>query len=287
MRILLTGSNGQLGHCFMDRIPEDWQVIATDTKELDITNFSNVSKFVDEVRPDVIVNAAAYTAVDKAETEKDIAQLVNVDGPKNLAAAAKKNGAVLIHVSTDYVFDGQQKKPYIENDLTNPLSVYGRTKLEGEEVVFEQNENSIIVRTAWVYSEYGNNFVKTMIRLASERDEIKVVDDQYGSPTYAGDIASAIISLIRAKATPGIYHYCGNQDMSWKDFASLIIMEAKNINIIRKNVKVQSITTDEYPTQATRPKFSTLNCDKIKHYGIELSSIEKNLQKVLYFINKK
>src|SRR5476649_2573864 len=218
MKILLTGSNGQLGLCFQDRIPEGWTLQATDSEELDITDRNKVFSSVSDYRPDVIVNAAAYTAVDKAETNAGMAALVNAVGPENLAIAAKEIGAMFFHISTDYVFDGTSKTPYLETDKTNPLGVYGKTKLDGEIAVLDVLPESIIIRTAWVFSEYGNNFVKTMLRLARERDTLSIVDDQRSSPTYAGDIAQAIIDIATVDDARGIYHFCGDREVSWKEF---------------------------------------------------------------------
>ncbi|HHT5678562.1 TPA: dTDP-4-dehydrorhamnose reductase [Raoultella planticola] len=272
MKILLTGSNGQLGHCFQDRLPHEWDVWATDSSELDITNKDDVLDAVERYRPDVIVNAAAYTAVDKAETDIELADLVNHHGPRNLAFAAKKINARLIHVSTDYVFDGKTIAPYKEQDSTNPLGIYGKTKLDGERAVINILPQSIIVRTAWVFSEYGNNFLKTMLRLANVRDSLGIVDDQRGCPTYAGDIANAIIRLINAQACGGIYHYCGDNEVSWFEFAQEIFSSAKKAQKLDKIPKLNAITTDLYPTPAKRPAFSTLDTTKIQGVGISPSN---------------
>ncbi|KFD08383.1 MULTISPECIES: dTDP-4-dehydrorhamnose reductase [Raoultella] len=281
MKVLLTGAKGQLGNCFIDRMPKEWQVIATDSNDLDITNESQVTEFVEEMRPDVIVNAAAYTAVDKAEEQINIARLVNTNGPMYLAAAAKAFKARFVHVSTDYVFDGTQATPYTEDDLPNPLGVYGRTKLDGEVAVSEVYPDAIIIRTAWVFSEYGNNFLKTMLRLASEREQIGVVDDQYGCPTYAGDIATAIIQLLIVRAPGGIYHFCGDEEMSWREFAEQIIIELNKENKIKNMPVINRLTTEQYPTLAKRPKYSTLDCKKINGYDIKPSNFNVNVSKVI------
>lgn len=185
MKVLLTGSKGQLGSCFQDRLPAGWEIWATDSDVLDITDLNAVRVAVTNFQPNIIVNAAAYTAVDKAETEHELATLINKVGPENLAVAANEVGARLVHVSTDYVFDGTASTPYIETDVTNPLGMYGLTKLDGEIAVAAVQPEAIIIRTAWVFSEYGNNFVKTMLRLAKERDTLSIVADQRGCPTYA------------------------------------------------------------------------------------------------------
>ncbi|MBG0751214.1 MULTISPECIES: dTDP-4-dehydrorhamnose reductase [Pectobacterium] len=271
MKILLTGANGQLGRCFQDRLPAGWQVWATDTAELDITDYAKVLVAVKEYQPDAIVNAAAYTAVDKAESEPELAALVNKTGPENLARAAKEVNASLVHVSTDYVFDGNATVPYIETDKTNPLGVYGKTKLEGEIAVSSVLPEAIIIRTAWVFSEYGNNFVKTMLRLAKERDELGIVADQRGCPTYAGDIAQAIIDLLKQQAEGGIYHFSGDKEVAWDEFATAIFFTGIKLGLFKQVPVINSITTEQYPTPAQRPAYSSLNCMKIQNLNIKLS----------------
>ncbi|RLM18275.1 dTDP-4-dehydrorhamnose reductase [Brenneria alni] len=281
MKVLLTGAKGQLGRCFQDRLPEGWTLLATDSDELDITDADKVSQTVQEHHPDVIVNAAAYTAVDKAESEPELAARINVTGPQNLARAASSINARLVHVSTDYVFDGKSERPYIETDPVNPLGVYGKTKLDGERMVLKEASNSIIVRTAWVFSEYGNNFVKTMLRLGKEQDSLGIVSDQRGCPTYAGDIAGAIIQLINKDANAGIYHYCGDKEVSWYEFAKYIFNEAADNKLIAVKPRLNSLLTIQYPTPTERPKYSVLSCDKIISYGISLSSWRVALENIL------
>lgn len=281
MKVLLTGANGQLGKCFQDRLPSGWHVYAASSVELNITDKEKVLSTVSEYKPDVIVNAAAYTAVDKAENEPEIATLVNTVGPVNLALAAKAVGARFIHVSTDYVFDGTATSPYLENDITSPLGVYGKSKLDGELAVAEVFPQSIIVRTAWVFSEYGNNFLKTMLRLASERPSLGIVADQHGCPTYAGDIATALIVLIKYNAAGGVYHYCGNQSVSWYYFASEIFQQALALNKLSKLPLLNAIATKEYPTLAARPAYSTLSTAKIQLLGIEPSDWKKAIDFVI------
>jgi dTDP-4-dehydrorhamnose reductase len=268
MKVLLTGANGQLGHCFQDRVPENWQIMATDSNSLDITNFHQIKKTVEQFHPDLIVNAAAYTAVDKAEIEIELARYINTKGPENLAIAAKSIDACFVHVSTDYVFDGISSTPYKESDLTHPLSVYGATKLAGELAVQNVDPKALIIRTAWVFSEYGNNFVKTILRLAREKDSLSIVEDQRGCPTYAGDIAAAIIKLYQGNAEGGIYHFCGDKEVSWKEFTEHIVAEAYAMNLIKKRPSIKGISTAEYPTAAHRPFYSTLSCQKISRYHI-------------------
>ncbi|WP_413738019.1 dTDP-4-dehydrorhamnose reductase [Sodalis sp. RH21] len=271
MKVLLTGANGQLGRCFQDRVPADWQIMATDSDSLDITHAHQVDQVVNQFQPDLIVNSAAYTAVDKAESESELARRINAQGPENLAKAAKNINAGFVHVSTDYVFDGTSMVPYKESDATNPLSVYGVTKLEGEKAVLQIYPQSIIIRTAWVFSEYGNNFVKTMLRLARERDSLSIVDDQRGCPTYAGDIAQAIIKIAQQKNAGGIYHFCGDREVSWKEFTDDIVATANSLTLISHSPLIKGISTAEYPTAAHRPAYSTLSCEKIAAYGIRPS----------------
>ncbi|AVJ16949.1 dTDP-4-dehydrorhamnose reductase [Serratia sp. MYb239] len=287
MKVLLTGSKGQLGSCFQDRLPQGWEVWATDSEQLDITDGVKVHEAVLRFKPDVIVNAAAYTAVDKAESEHELAALINEIGPCNLALAAKEAGARLIHVSTDYVFDGSAKTPYVESAATNPLGVYGKTKLAGEQAVIAALPDAIIIRTAWVYSEYGNNFVKTMLRLGQERDSLGVVSDQYGCPTYAGDIAAAIIELLKNNVKGGIYHYCGSEDMSWFDFAKKIFELASETQLLNKNVIVNSIGTKDFKTLAARPQYSVLSNEKIGKVGVHGVSLSTSLIFVLHRIKNK
>lgn len=281
MKILLTGANGQLGRCFQDRLPVGWKILATDSSELDITDLAHVEQAVKDFQPDAIVNAAAYTAVDKAESEPELAEKINTTGPENLAVVASKQGIRLVHVSTDYVFDGNATEPYNEDSATNPLSVYGKTKLAGEQAVTQAAPEAIIVRTAWVFSEYGNNFVKTMLRLAKERDSLSIVADQRGCPTYAGDLAQAIISLLEKNAEGGVYHYCGDQEVSWYEFAESIFAIAVDKSRLIDIPSLKPIPTTDYPTPAYRPTYSTLACDRVKKLGISLSEWKNALQKTI------
>ncbi|AYM89680.1 dTDP-4-dehydrorhamnose reductase [Serratia sp. 3ACOL1] len=281
MKVLLTGSKGQLGSCFQDRLPTGWELWATDSDVLDITDLSAVKAAVAEFKPNIIVNAAAYTAVDKAETEYELAASINKTGPENLALAAKDVDARLVHVSTDYVFDGTATTPYTETDVTNPLGVYGQTKLDGEIAVATVQPEAIIIRTAWVFSEYGNNFVKTMLRLAKDRDTLGIVADQRGCPTYAGDIAQAIITLVQKNANGGIYHFGGDKEVAWSEFAISIFDIAIEKKVLTKKPNVNGISTDQYPTPAARPKYSVLNCAKIKEEGVFTSAWESALRLVI------
>jgi dTDP-4-dehydrorhamnose reductase len=281
MKVLLTGANGQLGRCFIDCVPTGWEVLATDSDTLDITDLEKVKETVLAFQPDVIVNAAAYTAVDKAENDREMAKLINEQGPSNLALVAKAANCRLVHVSTDYVFDGQADSPYLESDVTNPLGVYGKTKLDGEIAVTAIQPEAIIIRTAWVFSEYGSNFVKTMLRLAKDHEALNIVADQRGCPTYAGDIAIAILDLLEVDAEGGIYHFCGDKDVAWNEFAEFIFTSAVEQGVLTHSPKVNAIASEQYPTPAQRPKFSLLNCEKIKAYGITLSLWQERVSTVV------
>ena len=286
MKVLLTGANGQLGCCFIDKFPIDWILLATDSQQLDITDNLAVNNFINEHRPDVIVNAAAYTAVDMAEDEQDLAYQVNAIGPKNLAIAAQKYNAKFIHVSTDYVFDGSKNIPYTEEDTTNPINIYGKTKRNGEVAILNNNPSAIIIRTSWVFSEYGNNFVKTMLKLASNKSELSIINDQLGCPTYAGDIANTILTIIMNESDGGIYHYCGDQSITWFKFASKIFLITEKLNpITTKKITLKPILTSGYPTKAKRPLYSVLNMNKIeKIAGIKASDWNNALVHVISHI---
>ena len=275
-KILVTGANGQLGQC-LQKISsqfEEFEFIFTDSETLDITNKEEVNDFFWQNAPDFCINAAAYTAVDLAETDIEKAFLVNADGAENLAEACAENNAQFIHVSTDYVFDGENNLAYTEEDFTNPLGVYGASKLAGDELALEVNPCSVILRTSWVYSEFGKNFVKTMLNLFATKEELNIVADQFGQPTNANDLAEAIMKIIKSeKITPGIFNFSNLGRISWFDFAEKIaeLSEAK--------IKLNAIETSQYPTPAKRPKNSVLDLDKIsKTYGIQLKPWEESLE---------
>lgn len=264
-KVLLIGAKGQVGQELQVTLPYLGEVISIGREELDLTNSEKISQLIREIHPDYLVNAAAYTAVDKAEIEPDLAYSINSIAPKIMAESAEKIKAKFLHISTDYVFDGRKNTPYLETDLTNPLGVYGQSKLRGEEEIKTVNSQAIILRTAWVYGSYGkSNFVKTMLRLGKEREELKVVVDQVGSPTWAKDIATAITHLlINVDNPPGIYNFTNSGVASWFDLTKAIFEEAKISGIPLKIQRVIPITTAEYPTPAVRPAYSVLSSQKI------------------------
>lgn len=284
-KILVTGCNGQLGSSLRREIDNDPDIEAvyTDYDTLDITNREAVERFLSDHRFDIIVNCAAYTAVDKAESDEILASALNTGAVGNLGEAAVKTGAKVIHISTDYVFSGQGFRPYEENDEPYPQGIYGRTKLEGEALLTSFCQNAMIIRTAWLYSEFGKNFVKTMLDLAETRPEISVVADQIGTPTYAGDLATAIHTIIKHdKWAPGIYHFTDEGVASWYDFTKAIF------EIAGKEVKVNPIPTSAYPTPAKRPLYSVLSKSKIKNtYGIEIPYWRDSLRKCLFNLDNK
>lgn len=262
MRVLLTGAYGQLGRSLLDRFPADWVLLACGSAELDITNRTAVDRIVRRFRPQVIMNAAAYTAVDKAETDRIRAMKINALGPENLARAARDTGAQLIHISTDYVFDGTKSTPYVESDAPCPVNFYGLSKWEGEKRVQAMLPRAIIVRTSWVFSEYGNNFVKTMLRLAQTQPTLRVINDQRGCPTYAGDLAQAMITLATDSNAAGIYHYCGDKAVSWYEFALTIFNVFSDTSPGLRSVDVCPIPTAAFKQQACRPMNSVMVSEK-------------------------
>ena len=279
--ILVTGGNGQLGSEIKDLASEfsKNKFYFTDSSDLDITNHKKVEAFVVENSIAVIINCAAHTAVDRAEGEFELSDAINHLAVKNFAQIAKSKGVKLVHVSTDYVFDGESYRPYLESDTTNPQSVYGKTKLSGELAMQEiQPENSIIIRTSWVYSSFGNNFVKTILRLGEERDELGVIFDQVGTPTYAADLARGILNIVPQLNSKEVkvYHYSNEGACSWYDFSKAIF----EIAVIQ--VKVNPIETTQYPTPAKRPFYSVMNKAKIKkEFGFEIPYWKDSLKRML------
>ena len=278
MVVLVTGANGQLGQAiqFVAGNYPNIDFVFCSSSDLDITNKENCESVFKKEKPDFCINAAAYTAVDKAESDSEKAALINVIGAKNLAESCKNFNAKLIHISTDFVFDGSKKAPYNETDLPNPKGVYGRTKLEGERAIQEVFDAYYIIRTSWVYSQFGNNFMKTMLRLASERTSLSIVNDQIGTPTNAVDLANAILKIVESKTGNkhyGIYNFSNEGQCSWFDFA----MKIFEINQVI--IDVTPIPTTQFPTPAARPKYSVLDKTKIKTtFGIEIKPWEQALE---------
>lgn len=255
MKVIVTGAGGQLGRSLIAAAPAGWQVRGLTRADLDISNAQAVARLIGDARPDIVINAAAYTAVDRAESEADLAQAINADAVGNLAAAASAGGARFAHVSTDFVFDGRGSRPYAPDDATAPLGIYGQTKLAGETAA---GGEALIVRTAWVYAAKGKNFVHTMLRLMREREEVRVVQDQIGTPTNAPGLARAICELATDGAQ-GIFHYTDSGVASWYDFAVAIQEEALALGLLDRAVPVIPVPTSEFPTPAQRPGFSVLD----------------------------
>lgn len=278
-RILVTGASGQLARCIKD-ISEEYKDFDFDfatSADLDITSKEQVDLIFQNKKYDFCINCAAYTAVDKAEEEQEKAKKVNIDGAQNLAEACKNYNSVLVHISTDFVFDGTKNAPYSEDDSTNPVSVYGTTKLEGEKAIEQVLKSYFIIRTSWLYSEYGNNFMKTMLRLGQEREELSVVDDQEGTPTYAKDLASFIHSIISENSNKyGLYHYSNQGKTTWYGFAKAIF------NFEKIKVNLSPIPTSQYPTPAKRPHYSVLSKQKVhENFKIQIPQWEESLKLAL------
>jgi dTDP-4-dehydrorhamnose reductase len=260
MKTLITGANGQLGWELQRTSPDDWRLIALNHAELDITDSTAVAAAFQKHQPDLVINTAAYTAVDKAENEKDKAYAVNMQGAANIVKAAKNSGARLIHISTDFIFDGRKSQPYLTGDKPNPINAYGASKLQGEEAVLHETKNrALILRTGWVYSSHGSNFVKTMLNLLAQREEISVVADQIGTPTWARSLARAIYNFADMPEAQGIYHWTDAGIASWYDFAVAIQDEAHRLGILQGLIPVIPIRTEDYPTAAKRPPYSVLD----------------------------
>ncbi len=287
--VLVIGKNGQLGRS-LQQIASDYpQYVFTfvGREDLDLTQTLSVDSFFEDRKIDVIINCAAYTAVDKAESESELADQINHRAVEQLAQIAKKQDTILVHISTDYVFNGQNYKPYTETDLSDPQNVYGQTKLNGELAIQKICPNAIIIRTSWVYSEFGNNFVKTMLRLGKERESLNVIYDQVGTPTYAGDLAKAILEIVNHPSLsihasiPGIYHYSNEGACSWYDFAQAIFELSHQKN------QVVPIETSEYPTLAKRPYYSLMSKSKIKHdFGLTIPYWNDSLKVMLQLGDK-
>lgn len=275
MKILITGANGMLAKAVKEELKEN-ELVCTDVEELDITNLDAVRLYTKKVKPDYIINCAAYTAVDKAEEQEELVYKINAIGPKNLAIAAQEDNAVLVHISTDYVFGGEKdvSEDYSEDDEKNPQAVYGKTKLAGEKFIEENCKKFYIFRTAWLYGE-GHNFVRTMINLSKERDEVKVVNDQHGSPTYAVDLASIIHQAMEKQIPFGVYNSTNMGYTTWYDFTKMIY-DLEGINC-----KVIPVTSEEFKSAAKRPKNSQMSKSKLLKYGIKIPTYEDALKRYL------
>lgn len=284
-KILVTGSNGQLGSELKELSCDNKnEFVFTDVEELDITDIEASRSFLKNSGFNYIINCAAYTAVDRAENDTELAYKVNVLAAKNLAILSKELNISLVHISTDFVFDGTKSTPYVETDHVNPLSVYGKTKLEGEKEIIKNTDRAVIIRTSWLYSFYGNNFVKTMIRLGKEKEQLNVIFDQTGTPTYAKDLASVILKIIEKDPVTGteIYHYSNEGVASWYDFAKSI-MDNAELNCI-----VKPIETKNYPTPAKRPHYSVLNKSKIKEqFSVDIPHWQDSLKNCMKLLGHK
>lgn len=272
MKVLIAGAGGQLGQALCRTAPADVVLEARSSAQLDITDLEEVSSIVRQLRPDVIINAAAYTAVDRAEADREHAFAVNARGPAHLAQAAAGCGARLLQVSTDYVFDGDNARPYRPLDACHPLGSYGASKRAGEEAVMAAAGRWVIVRTSWLYAETGNNFVRTMLRLMQERDALAVVADQIGSPTWARTLAQALWGIVAAPALHGLYHWADLGVASWYDFAVAIQEEAVARGLLQRTIPIRPLRSEEYPTAARRPAYSVLDTADLRH-GLNLPGI--------------
>ena len=280
IRVVVTGGGGQLAECLNSVAAEfpEINLVFFSYENLDITKRKNISAVFDSEAPfDFCINCAAYTAVDQAENDEEAAHLVNTIAPALLAKECKDRGITLIHISTDFVFSGTKNNPYREDDEANSISVYGKTKFQGEQAVLRELEQSFIIRTSWLYSEFGNNFVKTMLRLANERSSLSVVNDQFGSPTYAIDLSRAILHIIGSQSQDfGIYHFSNRGELTWYDFAAQIF------KLNDSNIDLKPISSHEYPTAAKRPTYSVLDTTKIeKTFGIEIKDWQESLKTML------
>jgi len=287
MRILITGAKGQVGYELVRLAPQGMELFPLGSDELDITDKTNVVTVVENIQPDLIINSAAYTAVDKAEAEVDLAYGVNATGVENLAATCCHQGIPLFHISTDYVFSGDQKKSSDESGIVSPINVYGESKLAGENALIQLCPQHLIMRTSWVFGVHGQNFVKTMLKLGAERDELSVIADQYGCPTSAVSIAQTLWNLVEryqgAGQLPwGVYHYCGAPVVSWHQFAEQIFQKGSELGLLTNVPAVKAINQSEYPTPAKRPSWSVLSCEKIRTaFGLSQSDWKKDLLDVL------
>ena len=280
MKILVTGAKGQLGYKISELLGKDYELILTDSENMDITKPEQIEDFVNKKKPDFIFHLAAYTKVDQAEEDRDLCYLINAEGTKNIANSAKINDIPVVYISTDFVFDGKKTRPYTEEDSANPLSVYGQTKLDGENFIRKFCDKYYIIRVAWLFGELpedhpGSNFVETMIRLSRERESISVVDDQVGSPTYTGDLVRFIDFILKNEAPYGIYNLSGIGETSWHGFAKEIFMQLNN------SIDLKAIASSEYPSKAKRPAYSYLSKEKAVKIGFFVRSWQEMLKEYL------
>jgi dTDP-4-dehydrorhamnose reductase len=282
VKVLVTGAGGQVGRSLIATAPASMTLLTTSHKDLDIADGRAVADYVRLHSPDVIVNAAAHTAVDRAESEPDLARSINSDGPRHLATAAREAGARLIHISTDFVFDGAASAPYRPDAAINPLSVYGATKLAGEQAVLEiLSERSVVVRTAWVYAATGSNFVRTMLRVMNANGSVRVVADQVGTPTAARALAETLWGIVARAEIKGVHHWTDAGVASWYDFAVAIAEEGAQLGLVSDNVTVTPIATADYPTPARRPSYSVLDKTSLTSFGLQPVHWRKRLRGVL------
>jgi dTDP-4-dehydrorhamnose reductase len=282
VKVLVTGSGGQVGRALLAGVPVGTVAEGLARKDLDITDERAVVDCLQRLRPDVVVNAAAYTAVDRAETEADLARRGNAQGPRNIAVAARGIGARLIHISTDFVFDGRSSVPYTPDAATNPLSVYGKTKRAGEEAVLQTLPDScVVLRTAWVYAAKGSNFLLTMLRIMAAKGAVNVVADQVGTPTSAHSVADAIWKIVQQPGVNGVHHWTDAGVASWYDFAVAIAEEAAQRGLLPPTVTVTPIATEEYPTPAHRPRYSVLDKRSLRPFGFAPVHWRQNLRVVI------
>jgi len=292
MKIIILGANGQLGKSLKKIFQKtSYKFYFFNKRDLDINDHITLNKKFISIKPDIIINCCAYTDVDKAEKNYEEANNVNNVAVGKLAQQCLNNDCFLIHVSTDYVFDGLSENPYVENDKKNPIGVYGKTKLDGEYKILESGCKFCIIRTSWIFGEFGNNFLKTILKLASKNDELSVISDQVSSPTYSGDISQTILTILpfikNGTITNEIFHYSGNTFCSWYEFAKIIIEVAKEKNILKKEPTLKSITTSEYSALAKRPLNSSLSSEKIfKQVNIKPSDWKKNIENVIMILKK-
>lgn len=281
MTILLTGKDGQVGWELKSLLPFGAPLVALSRSELNLEDTDGLRGIVRRLAPSIIINAAAYTAVDHAESQEHLAMRINGIAPGVLAEEARRSDALLVHYSTDYVFDGEKQEPYIEDDVPNPLNVYGRTKLEGERAIAASGCRHLILRTSWVYAARGRNFLTTMVRLARERSALRIVDDQVGCPTWARDIAHATVNLLGASLERGTYHVCAQGVSSWYGFASAIFGSGAFERLGIPPPELEAVSSKDYPTLALRPRNSRLNCDRLSRIGIRLPEWQTSVEKCM------